>query len=208
MKAALALALLAAAGAAAPAPAAPSVVVYRCVAADGSVTLQNDRRCAKGLREERRVVELPTSRAAPATPGATPPAPIAPMPAEDGDAMPGATPTDSPPTIELGRAAAPPLFACRAWDGAGYYGDSEAPPPRCAPLQAVGLDGRAMDAAQACELRADTCEPVAEAARCEAWAERLRRAEAALEFPTGDSAAAREELDRVRTTIAGTVCAR
>lgn len=208
MRAALALALLAGAVATAQAPAAPSVVVYRCVAADGSVTLQNDRRCAKGLREERRVVELPTSRAAPATPVASTPAPIAPMPAERGDTTPGATPTDTPPTIELGRAAAPPLFACRAWDGARYYGDSEAPPPRCAPLQAVGLDGRAMDAAQACELRADTCEPVAEAARCEAWAERLRRAEAALAFPVGDSAAAREDVERVRTALAGTICAR
>ena len=204
MKAALAIALLAAAGATAPAAAAPSVVVYRCVAADGSVTLQNGRRCAKGLREERRVVEVPTSRATPAVAAPVAPAPVAPMPAEPAEA----TPVDAPPTIEIGRAAAPPLFACRAWDGSGYYGDSEAPPPRCAPLQAVGLDGRVMDTAQACELRADTCEPVAEAARCDAWAERLRRAEAALEFPTGDTTAAREELDRVRTTIAGTVCAR
>jgi hypothetical protein len=208
--------------------AAPEVVVYRCVAADGAVTIQNDRRCPKGTQQQRRVVETPTSRAPPAAP-ATPapvaaPAPIAPMSDAPGTATSAdaartganartAAPTtrtgrDATPTIEIGRAGAPPVFACRTWDGTRYYGDSEQPAPRCAPLQAVGLDGRSATAAQACELRADSCEPVLASARCEAWAERLRAAEAAIEFPTGDIEAARAELDRVRTTIAGTVCAR
>jgi hypothetical protein len=140
----------------------------------------------------------------PATVAAPPP--IAPMPAQRSGTDP--TPAGATPTIEIGRAAAPPLFACRTWDGASFYGDTETPPPRCAPLQPIGLDGREVGGALACELRADACEPVAEAARCDAWAERLRRAEAALAFPTGDAGAAREELDRVRTAIAGTVCAR
>lgn len=183
---------------------AQELVIYRCVGADGAVTLQNGRRCPAGTREQRRVVEAPRSSAPPAAdhvPALAPvavPAPVAPAAAPD----PAAPPADAAP------APAPPVYACRSWDGARYFGDSAEPAPRCAPLRTTGLDGRAPSAAQACEMRLDTCEPVAEAARCEAWAERARRAEAALAFPAGDVDAARAERDRVRAAIAGTVCAR
>lgn len=212
--AALAGVLLVAAGLAAlPARAAPTVVVYRCTAADGAVTLQNDRRCPKGQREERRVLEAPVSRA-PVAPAAPVPAAATPNPrATAGTAEPGPalspTPADTAPLIELAPAPAPPVFACRSWDGRAYYGDSERPEPRCAPLATVGLDGRSPGAAPACELRADTCEPVIEAARCDAWAERLRQAEAAERFGDADTrTAAAGELARLRTIVAGTVCAR
>lgn len=206
--------------------AAPEVVVYRCTAADGAVTLQNGRRCPRGQREERRVVEVPTSRATPAAlpaPVATP-APITPMagttasPASttspagasaSTSAAAQSTPTDTTPTIEMGTAPAPPVFACRTWDGQRYYGDSERPEPRCAPLETVGLDRRSETAAQACEMRADVCEPVIESARCDAWAERLRLAEGSERFGGAEaSAAARAEQARLRTLLAGTVCAR
>lgn len=204
--------LVAAALAALPARAAPAVVVYRCTAADGAVTLQNDRRCPKGQREERRVLEVPAARA-PVAPAA--PAPAAAMPSATATAGTASTPAvlrspaDTAPLIELAPAPAPPVFACRSWDDRAYYGDSERPEPRCAPLATVGLDGRSPGAAPACELRADTCEPVVEAARCDAWAERLRLAEAAERFGDADArTAAAGELARLRTVVAGTVCAR
>lgn len=209
-----------------PAAAAPAVVVYRCTAADGAVTLQNGQRCPKGQREERRVVEVPTSRAAPTSAAAPTPA-SATLPTQSGTAAPASaagravprnapnpssrasTAADTTPVIEMAPASAPPVFACRTWDDQRYYGDSERPAPRCAPLETVGLDRRSATAAQACELRSDTCEPVVESARCDAWAERLREAEARERFGIGDEAeAARTELGRLRTLLAGTVCAR
>lgn len=208
----LALALVAAFSGS-QAAAAPAVVVYRCTAPDGAVTLQNDRRCPKGQREERRVLEVPAPRApvAPAAPAPAAATPNATVTAGTAVPVPAVLPTpiDTAPLIELAPAPAPPVFACRSWDGRAYYGDSERPEPRCAPLATVGLDGRSPGAAPACELRADTCEPVIEAARCDAWAERLRQAEAAERFGDADTrTAAAGELARLRTIVAGTVCAR
>jgi len=63
----------------APCPASARTVIYRCVAADGAVTLQNDAKCPKGSRQHKRVMPTPTAPAAPSppaipipSPGATP----------------------------------------------------------------------------------------------------------------------------------------
>lgn len=209
--AALAALGLAVAALAVPPLAARDVVIYRCTGADGAVTLQNGRPCAKGQREQRRVLAAP---APPATPPASPvPAAVSPPPSIA--PMPGAAARrpevvdEAVPTIEMGRAPAPPVFACRTWDGQRYFGDTDRPAPRCAPLQAVGLDRRTPSAAQACEMRLDSCEPVLDAARCEAWASRLRDVEARASFGDAvEAEAARTELGRIRTLLAGTVCAR
>lgn len=178
---------------------AGDVVVYRCVAADGAVTLQNDRRCPKGSREQRRVLETP------AAPRVAAPAP-APTPAATPVA---AVPLDATPVVEIPRAAPPALFACRTWEGTRYFGDAAQPAARCAPLATVGLDGSDTVAAQACEVVADTCEPVAESARCEAWAERLRVADDAARFGDAGAAPAGEaEARRIRDLLAGSTCAR
>ena len=177
---------------------APQVVVYRCVAADGAVTLQNDRRCAKGMRQERRVLDVPTTRATPAAPDLPKPAP-----APAAMAVPATA-----PVVEVPPAPAPMLFACRTWEGQRYFGDAEQPAPRCAPLETVGLDGRSTGVAEACEVVADTCEPVPEATRCEAWGERLRAAENAERFGEAVSAVASgSDATRIRAALAGTVCA-
>lgn len=195
VRAAVLAAGVVAAGLLAGASTASDVVFYRCVGADGAVTLQNGRRCPKGMREERRVMEVATSRAEPAVLAPVPPpAPVAPVP-------------DATPVVEVAPTPAPPLFACRTWGGRSYYGDAGQPAPRCAPLETVGLDGRAGTGAQACETVYDTCEPVAEAARCEAWAQRLRTADDAARFGDADAAeAARVEAERIRGVLATTVC--
>ncbi|TCZ79745.1 hypothetical protein EYQ95_24925, partial [Lysobacter sp. N42] len=144
---------------AAPVPraAAQDVVIYRCVAADGSVMLQNGQRCPKGTREQRRVLEAPRAPAPPPAPAAPPAA----APAAPGTLSAPAPVAAAPAIVELAAAPAPPLHACRTWDGERYYGDSAEPAPRCAPLRTTALDGRSPTAAQACEMRLDTCEPVA-----------------------------------------------
>lgn len=194
--------------------ATPTLVVYRCVAPDGAVSLQNDRPCAKGSRQERRVVELPVEppsttvvvSRAPATtavPASTVASPASPA------AVPASTPVATGANVvdPAPRLPAPPLFACRTWDDRRYFGD-EPTPPRCAPLTTVGLDRRTPTEVSACEMRVDTCEPVAEATRCEAWRDRRRAAEGMLGFGVGEEAeAARREIERIDATINGTVCA-
>lgn len=198
-----AIAVFVALALAAPAAAAP-VVIYRCVAADGSVTIQNDTRCPKGTRAQRRVLEAP----APAPPRATP-APT-PAPAAVAPVMPVPVPADTPPPpAEAPTALLPPplLHSCLTADAQRYYSD-EPEASRCAPLTAVGLDGRSPTDAQACELVQDRCAPVPEAERCAAWAERRAVAERALLFAPEQVDQARAELARIEAATTGTACGR
>ncbi len=194
---------VAVAGAMASAGAAPTVVIYRCVGADGQVLLQNGTRCPKGMQQERRVMETPVSRSQPVVPAPVEApvqetAPVVAMPA-----APAAEATA--PSLR----PAPPLFACRTWNDTRYFGDEAEPPSRCAPLQTVGLDRRTETMASACELVPDRCAPVPETERCAGWAERRRTAESALEFGGPDVAdAARADLARIETAVAGTLCDR
>lgn len=65
-----ALPVLALALAAAPLAAQERVVIYRCVAADGTVIVQNDRPCPAGTtQQDRRVMQAPQPVAAPADDG-------------------------------------------------------------------------------------------------------------------------------------------
>jgi hypothetical protein len=212
------LLLLALAGAL-PASAGPSLVIYRCVAADGAVTLQNGSKCPKGAHQQKRVVETP----APA-PMATParvatPAPIAAVPTPaapargatpDAAAVSGGTATpaaDANPAAPTPRLPPPMLYACLTADAQRYFSDT-AESSRCAPLEAVGLDGRSAGAGEACEVVQDRCEPVAEAERCAAWAERRRVAEQAMTFVPEQLDTARTEIARVDAATEGTACAR
>ncbi|GAB6196800.1 hypothetical protein [Lysobacter xanthus] len=189
----LVLALLASplvAGGAAP------VVVYRCVAADGAVLLQNGVRCPKGMQEVRRVIAAPTAPATlPPLPRPVPALPTAaPMPVVESAADPA-------PTLR----PVPPLYTCLGDDAARYFADSD-DGTACAPLETVGLDGRSASPAVACETVRHRCEPVAEADRCTAWRERRRLAEQALLFSPDRVDVARAERDRVDAALAGTDC--
>lgn len=191
-----------------PAAAAPDVI-YRCVAADGRVLLQNTARCPKGMREERRVIERPAP--APALPTTRPvatPAPVVPAGPAPAASGPG-TPAPSPPTVDATAALrpAPALMACRTREGETYFSDDPLP-SRCVPLRTVGLDGRSPSAAEACERVFDACEPVAEAARCDAWAGYRRQAESVAAFQPGRAEDAAAVLARIDRALAGTACAR
>lgn len=202
-------------GFAAPAAAQDAVVIYRCTDASGAVTVQNDVRCPKGSRQERRVIETaaPPPYTPPVEPATPPPEPAAPTPAEPTpapvviEAPPPGTPSDARiPLAE--RTPPPPLFACKTWNRDEYFSDSTTPAQRCAPMQTTGLGGDpAQGAGAACMVVSDFCQPVPEAALCESWRDHLIRSEAIVEFDRAqDPDAAAAELERIRTIVAHSTC--
>ena len=204
-------------GFAAPASAQDAVVIYRCTDANGAVTVQNDVRCPKGSRQERRVIEtaMPPTYTPPVESPTPPPDPAAPAasaaeptpaPAVIEAPLPG-TPSD-PPVPPAERTPPPPLFACKTWNRDEYFSDSTTPAQRCAPMQTTGLGGDpAQGAGAACMVVSDFCQPVPEAALCESWRDHLIRSEAIVEFDRAqDPVVAAAELERVRTIVAHSTC--
>lgn len=161
---------------ASPAP-AQETVLYKCTDAQGNTILQNNQPCAPGMKQEiRRVGEVRTVPVPQKRPEAPPPTP-APV---YGDFVlvsgPNMKRTPAPESAAL--PAPPPLFQCKTWEGATYYGDIDNPEPQCVPLQVFGIDGsERLGAGSACEMKPDTCEPVPEVQACDAWLRRLDDAE-------------------------------
>lgn len=178
-----------------------SVVIYRCTAADGTLTLQNDVPCPKGERQERRVIE--TTAPGPVVPSPAPaptiaPAPeVAPAPAAAADAV-----------VAEERLPPPALFECRTYDDRRYLSEIGEPPERCAPLQTTGVGGaKGMGAGVACELVTDQCQPIADEALCESWSRNVREAEAALRFGRFESREAAEaEIERTSAIVRESTC--
>jgi len=185
-----------------------SVVIYRCTDASGAVTVQNDIACPKGSQQQRRVIETETP------PYSPPPPPAAPAPLVAAEPVPVPTvletpPANAPPPIPPAeRTAPPPLFACKTWNREEYLSDDPVPAERCAPMQTTGLGGDpAQGAGAACLVVTDFCQPVPEATLCERWRDHLIRAEANVEFDRArDPAAAKTELERLRTIVARSTC--
>lgn len=201
--------LLLAAGLLALPSAAQETVFYKCTDAAGKVSVQNGTPCAPGMKQEiRRIGEVRTMPV-PQRRDVPPPPPPTPQYGEfvlvSGPQMrrqaadPAAA--DRPPP--------PPLYQCKTWDGDQYVGEEAQPPPRCAPLQVIGIDGSpARGIGSACEMKDDSCTVVPEDQVCAAWLRRLdeadfRRAHAAAEDRAEREAAHR----RLHGLIAPTRCA-
>lgn len=190
---------------------AGQIVIYRCVDAFEQVTLQNGVPCPKGSRQERRVVEavqgMPAFQPPPAPP--TPAAPVV-LPPTPVDAVtgtldgPDSTDAEAPPL----RLPPPPLYQCEAWDKTRYFSDTDEPAPRCIPLQTVGIGGHAhLGVGEACQRVTDTCQRIDEDAVCEAWADRLREAEAAWRFAPAALVRERQaEFERIRLLLQDSQC--
>jgi hypothetical protein len=104
--------------------AAPQVTVYRCIGADGEVTLR-DTPCAKGERQETREMVRPAD-APPAR------APVA-------DAGRAAAPAPAAPRVVIVRQAAPtPMYECTTPDNTTYTSDSREGNPRWVPMWTLG----------------------------------------------------------------------
>ena len=135
--AAAALAVAAAAGTLlAPSPsraqsaAQPQVTVYRCVGADGGVSLR-DTPCPKGERQEARTMVRPTD-----APPSRPTPESASAPGSGDGASAAARPV---PRIVVVREPAPaPMYECTTPDNTTYTSDSPEGNPRWVPMWTLG----------------------------------------------------------------------
>lgn len=201
-----------------------AVVIYRCIDANGAVSVQNDVPCARGSRQQRRVMETaaPPAQAyvppAPAPPTASAPSALVPViaipPTRSGD-MPstrvyGAATTNGEPEPAAALLPPPPLFACRTWNRVDYLSDDATPAERCAPLRTTGLGGDpAGGSGAACERVRDTCTPVADAERCAQWRQYLHDTRAMLLFGRAeDPAATRVAVERIQAIVRASDCGR
>jgi len=183
------------------------VVIYRCTDASGAVTLQNGTPCPKGSKQQKKVMETPAPAPVTIAPAQAPPSPPR-DPAPAPVVAPAPPPEPPAPEIAIAPRQPPPaLFECQTWNGDHYFGETAQPPPRCAPLQVTGLDGTgAMAGGAACQMMDDRCEPVADAALCDAWKQRVRTLDARATFGSGE-AITPAESDRIRAALAESNCA-
>ena len=207
-------------------------VLYRCTDARGVVTLQNDTPCAKGSKQEKRVVEdvsaapFPQPLPAPPTLVAVPdqsPANAPPSsatssaptiaPATQAPAATSASPVlplpeaRTPPTERL---PPPPLYQCHTVQNDSYLSDTPEPKPRCVRMDTVGIDGtQQLGAGSACSMVYDQCQRVPDGAACAAWRQRVNEAQAAWTFARADSAdELKAEYERIARILAETTCNR
>jgi hypothetical protein len=203
--------LASATGIAAFAPAsAQQTVIYRCTDAKGAVTMQNDKPCAPGTRQEvRNVGALPTAPA-PARKAEAPAAPIGPPPGARFELVRGpageASPASNVPEAE--RRPPPPLFQCETWDKDSYLSENAEPEPRCVPLQTVGINGNPLLAGgEACEMKRDSCTALTDVALCRAWRRRVDEAQFRMKFAADDERGARKaEYDTYAKALADSSC--
>ena len=195
--------------AAAPATHAQNTVIYRCTDAKGAVTMQNDKPCGPGMKQEtRNVGVLPT---APPPMARENPAPAAAPPILGNFELvvgPQTTPLPAAITPEAERVPPPALFQCKTWDEDVFVTDNGEPEERCAPLATTGLDGNPdMAAGEACEMRTDECTPIVDDALCQAWRGRVDEAEFRSKFArAGDSKSRKAEYDRLAKILAESSC--
>ena len=183
---------------------ASSMVIYRCTAPSGEVTLQNDAACPKGSRQQKQVIESPPPMPAyrpPPTPIAAPDPVVERAPVE-----PAAT--DVPSTIaDKDRLPPPALYQCNTYDNDSYLSETATPEPRCVRLNTVDLQGAANEAGVACQMVTDQCQRVADEGACAAWQQRLRETQSAATFGRSDDVAANNlELERVRKIVRESTC--
>ena len=167
---------------------AQETVFYKCTDAKGNVSMQNGVPCGPGMKQEvKRIGEVKTVPVPVKKPKVEDAPPEAPQYGEF--VMVSGPNMKRKPAPESAVLPVPPsLFECRTWDGNDYLGDFEKPPPRCAPLQVVGIDGsEQLGAGEACEMREDTCTAIPEEGLCEAWLRRLDDAEFKLKYASDDN---------------------
>lgn len=181
---------------------AQQVVIYRCTDATGHVTLQNDKNCPAGSKEQKQVIDTPA-----AVPAFVPPE-LPELYSPPAAAKPGKATTTaaaSPPTAE--RTPPPALFLCHGWDQVAYYTVATTPKEQCAPLQVVGIDGVSRPQASACEMVADQCAAIPAEELCAAWQRRIDEAEFRWRFAGAhDDDERKREYDALLATYAGSDC--
>ncbi len=187
--------------------AADDVVIYRCTDASGALTIQNNVRCPKGSKQEKRILAPPPDAPAYVPPAKTKPV-VAPRPAP---VTPEVKASEAPAVSTIAdadRLPPPMLFRCNTFDNDSYLSDAGAPAPRCVRLNTTGINGNAdMGAGEACQMVTDQCERIADGAICAAWIERRKQVEAAWKFGRGvDAEANRLEYERIDRLLRESTC--
>ena len=186
---------------------AQETIFYKCTDAKGTVSMQNGTPCAPGMKQEiRRIGEVrtvPVPAKKPKAEEATP-APVY------GDFVLVSGPNmKRKPAPEAAELPLPPaLFQCRTWDGDDYLGEDGKPPPRCAPLHVVGIDGsQQLGMGEACEMRDDTCTAIPEEGLCDAWFRRLDDAEFKLRYAANGNRVERQAtFDAIDAKVKASRC--
>ena len=204
--------------AATPGVSAQEVVIYRCTDASGAVTIQNDKPCPKGSKQQRRVVEAaPPASVRPSVPppapgspiAPAPPAPAAPADTRQPSPVPAAPPVNPEPAIaDADRLPPPWLYECRTYNDDSYLSENGNPAPRCVTLTTTGLGGMIESPnTSACEMKTDQCQRVPDGAVCEAWRRRLREAESSLRFGAFENRAQAEaDVERMTRIVRDSTC--
>ena len=189
-----------------PARAQNDVIIYRCVAKDGSVTLQNNAPCPKD--SEQTIRHVGAVMTVPVPPGRTAAKPGAPATAATATATPAVAQTaPPPPPPPAARTAPPQLYQCTTWDERDYLGDNAEPRGTCVAVEARAIDGSDAHAAgETCEMRYDTCEPVVQDQLCAAWKKRVDEAEFRWKFAGSRNDARKAEYDRYAKTYRESTC--
>ena len=194
---------------------AQQVVMYRCTDARGVVTLQNDTPCAKGAKQEKRLIDtgataapFPMIAPAPVRSAAPPPAAEPPASPTSADPASPVLPLPEARTPAAERLPPPPLYQCNTVDNDSYLSDTPDPKPRCVRVDTVGIDGsQALGAGAACSMVYDQCQRVADNAACPAWRKRVNEAQAAWTYARADMAAqAKADYERIARVVAETTC--
>lgn len=198
-----------------PAGAQEANVIYRCTDASGALTFRNGTPCAKGSKQEKRIVSAPSPMPAYVTP---PDMPKTKVPPTAPPSLPPPTPINAPrprplvppPALiaDADRLPPPPIHRCNTWDNDSYLSESADPKPRCVRLDTTGLDGNPdTGAGQACEMKADQCQRVPDGAACDAWKQHQREIESAWRYaPGGDKQKWQDAFARVTRILNDTTC--
>jgi hypothetical protein len=189
---------------------ARATTIYKCTAADGTVTMQNDTPCAPGQKQEvRRIGELPTAPAPAARPVETP-APSGPPAGAQFELVRGPVDEALPESrvAQAERKPPPPLYQCTTWDNDTWLSESDTPEERCAPLNTVGLNGDpSFGAGAACEMKRDTCAILTDKALCSAWQRRIDEAKFRMTYAgAAEKDTRKAEYDRQLAAYVDTTC--
>ena len=186
---------------------AQETVFYKCTDAKGNSSLQNGTPCAPGMKQEiRRIGEVKTVPVPEKKPATA--APVEAPVYGEFVLVSGPNMKRKPAPEAAALPPPPPLYHCTTWQGDTYFGETDAPEPRCAPLQVVGIDGsNALGMGQACEMKEDSCTAIPDDQLCSTWYRRLDDAEFKLKYAgRGNERERKAAFDAIDAKVKASSC--
>ena len=186
---------------------AQATVFYKCTDAKGNTSLQNGTPCAPGMKQEiRRIGEVKTVPVPEKKPATA--APVEAPVYGEFVLVSGPNMQRKPAPEAAALPPPPPLYHCTPWQGDTYFGETDAPEPRCAPLQVVGIDGsNALGMGQACEMKEDSCTAIPDDQLCSTWYRRLDDAEFKLKYAgRGNERERKAAFDAIDAKVKASSC--